>query len=280
MKQSAKIDFDTDSYNQIITKIREEMKRLVNRSLAMHDLLNTKQGSKPWMQFLKELEDKAYLLDFDNHPYKQSDVIKDAAIFGMTDNRLKEKALSEDPDLTLLTKWGQARETGKECLSNLKDQSSSSIQKLKSSCTIETSSDEDEIDSLIDTLKVMKLKKAGRYSNRKKTPKPTGIVPCNNCSSEHAPHRCPANGKDCFACGGKNHFSNSKNCKKKNVNYVDMNYSSESSSDGNEDENSQFVRKLAHLIYLTGEVNIATALPRSQEFPSGDTGRCPPYGVV
>ena len=110
MKQSAKINFEIDSYDQIITKIREEMKRLVNRSLAMHNLLNTKQGSKPWMQFLKELEDKAYLLDFDNHPYKQSDAIKDAAIFGMTDNRLKEKALSEDPDLTTLTKWGQARE--------------------------------------------------------------------------------------------------------------------------------------------------------------------------
>ena len=63
MKQSAKINFEIDSYDQIITKIREEMKRLVNRSLAMHNLLNTKQGSKPWMQFLKELEDKAYLLD-------------------------------------------------------------------------------------------------------------------------------------------------------------------------------------------------------------------------
>ena len=61
MKQSAKINFEIDSYDQIITKIREEMKRLVNRSLAMHNLLNTKQGSKPWMQFLKELEDKAAL---------------------------------------------------------------------------------------------------------------------------------------------------------------------------------------------------------------------------
>ena len=115
---------------------------------------------------------------------------------------------------------------------------------MKSYCVDETTSDEDEIDNLIDTLKVMKLKKAGRYSNRKKALKPSGSISCNNCSSEHAPHRCPANGKECFACGGRNHFSNSKNCKKKNIHYVDT-HSTESSSDGNEDEKPKEVRKLA-----------------------------------
>ena len=54
------------------------------------------------MEFIKELEDKAYLLDFDNKPYKRSEAVKDAAVFGMSDTKLKEKALSDDPDLTLL----------------------------------------------------------------------------------------------------------------------------------------------------------------------------------
>ena len=65
-----------DTFDSTIKKIRDELRRLVNRSLAMYNLLNTKQGSKTWMNFVKELEDKAYLLDFDNQPYKQSDAEK------------------------------------------------------------------------------------------------------------------------------------------------------------------------------------------------------------
>ena len=59
-----------DNFDNVIQKIRDELRRLVNRSLDMYNLLNTKQGSKIWMEFVNDLEDKAYLLDFDNHPYK------------------------------------------------------------------------------------------------------------------------------------------------------------------------------------------------------------------
>ena len=100
-KLEVKGDDDADQYDEIVRKTREEMKRLVNRTLAMHNLLTTKQGSRSWMEFIKDLEDKAYLLDFDNKPYRQEDAVKDAAIFGMSDSRLKEKALTEDPKKTL-----------------------------------------------------------------------------------------------------------------------------------------------------------------------------------
>ena len=120
-KLEAKGEEDADQYDEIIRKTREEMKRLVNRTLAMHNLLTTKQGSRSWMEFIKDLEDKAYLLDFDNKPYRQEDAVKDAAIFGMSDTRLKEKALTDDPQLKDLIRWGQTRESRKEGIHNLKD---------------------------------------------------------------------------------------------------------------------------------------------------------------
>ena len=168
------------SFDNITEKLREELRRLVNRSLAMHNLLNTKQGSKTWMEFIKELEDKAYLLDFDNKPYKRSKAFKDAAIFGISDTKLKEKALSDDPDLRLLIKWGQARESGKEGLHSLREPPSN-VHRLNRSHQEEEFSNEEEIDDLIESLQVMKLKKAGRFSNCRK---PSNYqASCLNCSS-------------------------------------------------------------------------------------------------
>ena len=58
MKLHAKVQFDTiaavgdeeeipkDTYAQAITKIRLVLQSMVNRTLAMHELLTTKQGSR------------------------------------------------------------------------------------------------------------------------------------------------------------------------------------------------------------------------------------------
>ena len=77
MKASAKAKLEVkgednaDAFEEIVGMTREEMKRLANRSLAMHNLLTTRQGSRSWMEFIKDVEDKAYFLDFDNKPYRQ-----------------------------------------------------------------------------------------------------------------------------------------------------------------------------------------------------------------
>ena len=72
------------------------------------------------MDFIKDLENKAHILCFDTIPYKHAEAVKDAAIFGMTDTALREKALAEDPSLDTLVRWGQARDTGREGSNNLK----------------------------------------------------------------------------------------------------------------------------------------------------------------
>ena len=210
MKSHAKVKFeeipatdtDTDNCTTTIKKIKDELRLLVNRILAMYQLLTTKQGERSWMDFIKDLEGKAHILDLDHQPYRQDAMVKDAAIFGMTDIRLKEKALAEDPDLNTLVRWGQSREAGREEAYN------SPICRLEHD-NLNTS----EIDEMIETLNIMRIKKQCKYSvssHQSRTDKPQ----CRNCSSGHPEGRCPAKGKSCFVCGEKDHFANARSCAK------------------------------------------------------------------
>ena len=72
----------------------------------------------------------------------------------------------------------------------------------------------EDLDNLIDSLHVMKLKKVGKYSSRYKN---KDGYNCNKCLTEHPQGRCPAYGKECFTCGEKNHFSRAAICKGKTV---------------------------------------------------------------
>ena len=219
MKTHAKVNFDTtpatddteaipaDSYKDTIDKTKKELQSLVNRTMAMHQLFTSKQGDTDWMNFIKDLEDKAHILNFNTAPYKQDDAVKDAAIFGMCDRKLKEKALAEDPDLTTLIRWGQSREAGREGAQDLQG-TTSSISRVK-----ENELDIPAINSMIEDLQVMKIRKQGKYSSRPSNrPRQQKKQSCGNCSSLHAQGRCPARGKNCFACKGQNHFEGAQNC--------------------------------------------------------------------
>ena len=73
---------------------------------------------------------------------------------------------------------------------------------------------EEDLDTAISNLAVMKLKKAGKYSIRYKNHGDgEQKTPCNNCSSLHDPGICPAKGKTCFLCEESDHFARSKACK-------------------------------------------------------------------
>ena len=195
-----------DTYSGAVKKIKDELRKLVNRTMAMHQLFSTKQGDRSWMDFIKVLEDKAHILGFATTPYTESDAVKDAAIFGMADERLQEKALAEDPDLPTLIQLGQSRESGREGLHSLKDNLGTVSRVAQDSVTV------DDVDKRIQ--QVMRIQKPGRYSNRQKRqnqrPAPTS---CTNCSARHIPGACKAQGKTCFACGESNHFEGSQICK-------------------------------------------------------------------
>ena len=206
-EEMPKLEDTGGSYRETIDAIRDTLRRNVNRTMAMHQLMTTKQGSMTWNSFIRELEIKANILNLPNKPYTMDDAIKDAAIFGMNDATMRERALAEDPSVETLTRWCQARESGREDANNLK--APVQVKKLDTETLPDEDLDEEEIDNMIDSLQIMKLKRAGKYSARNRR---QDFPPCNRCSTSHEPSRCPANGKECFTCGGENHFAGSKIC--------------------------------------------------------------------
>jgi len=206
-----KLEGETDTagdYHETVETLRETLRRNVNRTMAMHQLMTTRQGSMTWNSFIRELEIKAKILNLPNKPYTMDDAVKDAAIFGMNDAQMRERALAEDPSVETLSRWCQARESGREDAHNLKGPGQ--VKKLAAENMSEDDMEEDEIDEMIDSLQIMKLKKAGKYSARGRIRHDN--PPCNRCNSFHDPQRCPANGRECFSCGEKDHFSGSKLC--------------------------------------------------------------------
>ncbi len=208
-----------DTYAEAVKKIKDELGKLINRTLAMHQLITCTQGDRSWMEFIKDLEEKARILDFDTRPYRNADAVRDAAIFGTSDSGLKEKGMAEDPNLETLIHLGQSRETGKEGAHQLQH-NSSSVSRINAKDSHEKKPmSVEEIDETINRLEVMKIRKQGKFSGRPNRPTSEGQKQsCQNCSSSHLKGRCPAKGKTCFDCGGQNHFTNSQACTKQQNN--------------------------------------------------------------
>ena len=80
-------------YEELIDKLRLYLSKMVNRTMAMHQLLSTQQGSRSWSEFIRDLEKKAKTLNFEKKPYTTEEAIKDAAIFGMNDTSLRRESL-------------------------------------------------------------------------------------------------------------------------------------------------------------------------------------------
>ena len=202
MKSEAKVLFEetpavgtnqaipADTFDQVVKKTKDGLRKLVNKTMAMYQLHNTKQGERKWMDFIKDLEDKARILDFATTPYTIEMAIRDAAVYGMTDEMLKQKALAEEPDLPTLINLGQSREAGRESMHSLQSSSSSSVARIekreKETLSLEELEDQ-----------IMRIKKQGKYSGKSATSQTSNQQKqsCNNCSSRHAEGRCPAKGK-------------------------------------------------------------------------------------
>ena len=58
-------------------------------------LMHTKQGSKPFTQFTKEIEEIAVQWQFTEKPYTFERAWKGAIIFGTSDDKLRQEALAK-----------------------------------------------------------------------------------------------------------------------------------------------------------------------------------------
>lgn len=213
------------TYKELVTDTKKEILKHVNRDRSIIDLLHMRQSGESWMTFIHDLEEAADLCQLDTSPFTRDDSIRVAALAGMKDRNLAEKALAEKYSLQTLISTGSTRETSKATADALQGRGSTShsINKMQD---MDTSMSEDELDRTIAQLTVHKMKRAGKYSVRRKEEKPKrgfekepkrGFEKektdrCRNCRTRHDPHRCPAKGKECFDCEGDDHFANTPAC--------------------------------------------------------------------
>ena len=224
---AAVAEIPADTFEEIITKTKKELLIHVSRDRSLTDLLSMKQGDETWMQFISELEDAADLCRLETQPLTREDAIRVAALAGMKDRLLAEKAMTEEFPLAKLVSVGSTRESSRSNVEAMEGHSTSSIRRvpeehrgerenrqLAPRIFMETGgTTEEDLDTAISNLTVMKRKKAGKYSMRSKG-EGDRKGSCSSCTSSHETGRCPARGRKCFDCGKKNHFAKSKACTK------------------------------------------------------------------
>lgn len=174
-------------------------------------------------------------------------LIMDRLLLGILDDKTREELLSTH-DLTLM----KAIE-----ISRAREAATLHMKALKS----------EEINKVKETSKHKKHKKhrdPTKSKPRQTEDPPTVSKKCLFCTQVHVMKKelCPAWGKSCASCGGKNHFSASRKCKGRSVHGVKDDYTSDS-SDSSTGTISAITAELGHnvnsvqhqLIYCEMEIN-------------------------
>ena len=144
----------------------------------------------------------AWLTDLRNAASKcefgeqENSLIRDKIVFGVRDNALKERLLRE-PKLTLDKALDicRAAETSREQLRHMNKEAEAGIAKL---ALHDGSTKSSQPPSPY-------INNAKHYGNVHKTN--THVINCDFCGYDHERARCPAYGKTCSKCKGKNHFA-------------------------------------------------------------------------
>ena len=174
-----------DTLDQAIDKIRTQCGRHVNSTMAMYKLMHVQQGTKTFTQFAREVEELATQCQFDTVPYTKEGAMKDAIIFGTSDDKLRKEALAKDVDLTTLTKTALGYEQSWKSCGTMKT-TGEPIQRIDKPSTYT----QEQVDQIVACIM------AGKYSSRvKDKDKSTKPKKCPNCPSfykPHEPNRCPA----------------------------------------------------------------------------------------
>ena len=195
-----------DTFDQAIEKIRTQCGHHVNSTMAMYKLMDVQQGTKTFTQFAREVEELAIQCQFDTVPYTKERAMKDAIIFGTSDDKLRKEALAMDVDLTTLTKTALGYEQSRKSCGTMKT-TEEPIQRIHTPGTYT----QEQVDQIVACIM------AGKYSSQAKDKdKSTKPKKCPNCPSFYKPqepNRCPAKGKTCIVCKEKHHFAGSTACK-------------------------------------------------------------------
>ena len=181
-----------DTLQQALVKIRAQCGSHVNLTMAVYKLMHVQQGTKTFTQFKREVEEMAVQCQFEQNPYTKERAIKDAIIFGTSDDKLRKEALAKDVDLAALSKAALGYEQSRKSCGTMMKSSGEEVRRVKKTYT------QEEVDNLVARVT------AGKYSSRSKDKKADQKKKkCPNCPPHYRPHeqaRCPAKGKECAAC--------------------------------------------------------------------------------
>ena len=206
--KDAKVDTDKDEETlaTAIEKIREACGKHVNLTMAMFRLMHAKQDSKTVTQFLSEIDELATQCQFEKQQYDKERAMKDAFIFGTSDDKLRQEALAKDLTYNNVVKAALGYEQSRKAHGTIKQEGTSGA-----ATNAEVRFTQEEVDQIVARVT------AGKYSGRNPQGQKAGNWnQCPNCPPHYRPHRegkCPAVGKTCAACKRKDHFAKSRNCK-------------------------------------------------------------------
>ena len=201
------------TYEEIITESKKELLAMVNRDRAVIDLLRMSQGDKTAMEYVAAAEDQARLCRADSVPIKEEDLTRMALIGGMKDRSLAEKALAENYDLKTTIATMKTRECSKANAVAMRGlaEGTELVKRVKGR-KVEDLDTEEEIELMEAEMKVMKLRRQGKYSGRRQG---GDKKKCRSCNLVHIEgEECSAKGKTCYRCEGQDHYARSPACPK------------------------------------------------------------------
>ncbi|KAL7851936.1 hypothetical protein SRHO_G00177210 [Serrasalmus rhombeus] len=180
---------DKDKFEDVLKKFDAHCSPKKNETYERYVFRSrTQQQHEPFDNFLTDLKLKAQTCNFDT---LRDSMIRDQIVFGVSDKKMRERLLRE-AELTLegAIKICQASELA--------------VQHVK------TFNEPGLLSGANDGVAVGAV-----FSDKKKRghPLPKGIKQkemlfnCKRCGSQHLPRRCPAFGKQCSKCNGRNHFA-------------------------------------------------------------------------
>ena len=178
----------------VLEKFQEYCNQRANITFLRHRFFTCKQSDgQTFDEFITELKKGSAECEFGT---LRDSLIKDIAICGLADNRLRERLLRE-PNLTLekAIEYGQASQETKRHLSEMQRETNT-------------------VDYVAKTTRKRATSPKRRNSNKSENM----IVNCKFCGGQHARGNCPAYNKQCNNCSKLNHFA--KCCNKKKTRKV------------------------------------------------------------
>ena len=246
---------DADTYQQAISKIISALKKRGNRSAAVFKLFTRmNQGGRTFESWYKEVFEAAKRIDWTGYGAETAAV--DAIIMQTSSQKLRQKAIQENPKYNEMVDLGISMEQAKKKAESLPDGEGAETTR-----------------ALAEEVRQLKQKLEKTESSK---------ITCESCMLPRCKggEKCPAKDKKCHKCEGTGHFTRSPLCPKKKKGKENRINKVQEGEDETESDSS--VGRVLMVGKVGGEdsrirVKLGMTGPGSQEFkvkfePLTDTG--------